>query len=212
MFPSSINPSYVRMRAMPYGRQLRGLGELPDTQQWGDSWSGDDESVRKAQQEDDVVGNGIFDGPGAPPTGNAGAGVFEHHFALPGYLYREQPTQPSEIIDTTTGQPVIYQPNAGGSWYDDVVETYRSYDLETERPYSTNPAFGPVRMPEVASSSPPLSGLGMVRGAPTDTRYAFRGLGDAQAIPWGEYAAWAGGGVLFGVALAFAINYFTREE
>lgn len=139
MWPSASNPFYMQRASAPYGRQLRGFGLVPDTPKYADTWSGSDPAVLAAAQADDVAGNGIFDGAGSPPTAHAGSGVFESRFSLPGYLYREQPTEPSEVRDTTTGMPVVYQPDAGGSWYEDTRDAYRPYDLETPRLYTSLP-------------------------------------------------------------------------
>jgi len=111
-----------------------GLGMVPNSSAYKDSWSGDDPAVLNAAEADDIAGNGIFDGAGAPPTAHANTGVFASNFSLPGYLYREQPTEPSEIRDTTTGNPVVYQPGPA-DWYADMRETYRPFDLETPRYY-----------------------------------------------------------------------------
>jgi hypothetical protein len=187
-FPSGNNLHYLKRSAMPYGRQLRGLGLLPDTPAYGDTWSGGDPAVAGAAQADDVAGNGIFDGSGAPPTAHAGSGVFESRFSLPGYLYREQPTQPSEIRDTTTGMPVVYQPDAGGSWYDDTRDAYRPFDVETPRLYDDKPMLRPnmlptVRVPRINS----VSGMGEVEMPSGDTLKAIAGwtalgIGVAVAI------------------------------
>lgn len=100
-------------------------------------------------------------GEGSPPTAHAGSGVFESKFSLPGYLYREQPTQPSEVRDTTTGMPVVYQPDAGGSWYDDVRDAYRPYDVETPRLYDQSPVMPQKMVPAVRlKRTSPVSGLG----------------------------------------------------
>jgi len=171
---------------MPYGRQLRGFGLVPDTSVYGDTWAGGDPAMVGAAQADDVAGNGIFDGPGAPPTAHAGSGVFESSFSLPGYLYREQPTQPSEIRDTTTGMPVVYQPNAGGSWYDDTRDAYRPFDLETPRLYSTHGGNPPKLLPAVrAERVNPVSGFGEVQMPSSDTLKALAmwgALGVAVAV------------------------------
>jgi len=171
MWPSQMNPHYLKASAMPYGRQLRGFGLLPDASPaWGDTWAGNDPAVNEAAQADDVAGNGIFDGPGAPPTAHAGSGVFESKFSLPGYLYREQPTEPSEIRDTTTGMPVVYMPDAGGSWYDDVRDEYRSFDRQTPRLYSQQPYRLPKLIPAVRI---PTAGLGESEGPTSDQMKAW---------------------------------------
>ena len=143
-----------------------------------------DPSVAAANADDDVVGNGIFSGPGAPATTHAGTGIFAGHFAVPGYLYREQPTQPSEIIDTTTGAPIVYQPDAGGSWYEDVVDAYRSFDLETPRPYLQN-WDGNRFMPSVQGS-----------------QFGFGADPVAAQNATTEYAKYVAGGLMIGAAVA----------
>lgn len=182
-FPSGNNPYWLARSVMPYGRQLRGLGLVPDTSVYGDSWAGEDAAVRQAQQADDVAGNGIFDGPGAPPTAHAGTGVFASNFSLPGYLYREEPTEPSEILDTTTGLPVVYQPGPA-SWYADTRETYRPFDLEMPRLYSQSPVMRPRGV-----------GLGTVpSGSTVGTKVA-------------GWLPWVMAGVAAGVLLGFGRAY-----
>lgn len=179
-WPSGMNPYWSNRNAMPYGRNLRGLGLVPDTLNYGDTWSGHDPAVRTAAQDDDVAGNGIFDGAGAPPTAHAGTGVFASNFSLPGYVYREQPTEPSEVRDTTTGLPIVFQPGAS-NWYDDMRETYRPFDLEVPRYYAQKPAL-PVKS---------LKGLG-----------ADPGIGD-QIKAW---APWVAAGVVATFAIKFLIG------
>lgn len=224
-FPSGSNLSFLKANAMPYGRQFRDFGALPETDQHGDSWAGDDPALRDAVDADDVVGNGIFDGPGAPPTAHAGTGVFESKFSLPGYLYREQPTRPGEVIDTTTGSPVVFQPNAGGSWFSDAAQSYRSFDRETNRLYSDAKMTRAKHVSEVRQ--PPASGVApqiinpqslVLPGAatmmptpipaspiPVPTAAAGFGADTSTAM---EYGKWLMGGALFGVALALAVKTF----
>jgi hypothetical protein len=57
---------------------------------------------------DDVQGNGVFDPPGTLPNVHADAGVMAGRFAWPGYLARERVFQKSEVIDVTTGRPLVY--------------------------------------------------------------------------------------------------------
>lgn len=227
-FPSGTNLHFLRASQMPYGRQFRGFGALPETENYGDSWAGDDPAVRDAVEADDNVGNGIFDGPGAPPTGNAGAGVFESKYSLPGYVYREQPTRPSEVVDTTTGNQIVFQPNAGGSWAGDVAQTYRSFDRESPRLYTDQKRLRPKYVPGVLQ--PPASGVaptvadlqnlvlpGAATMAPTAIATtpiavptAAAGFGAMDTDTMKEYAKWAIGGVLFGVALALAVRTLGR--
>jgi hypothetical protein len=174
--PSSFNHYYTRTSAMPYGRQMRGFDGIPDGP-YHDSWAGKDVAVQQAAIADDNVGNGIFDGAGSPPTAHAGSGVFESHYALPGQLYREHPGRPSEVLDQTTGEPIIFNPSAGGSWHEDVLRTYRRFDQETPRYYSSPPYVKPQE----------LKGFGAVEGKDSTTKYAIGGLivGVAAAILFG---------------------------
>lgn len=170
--PSSFNQNYTRSSAMPYGRQMRGMDGIP-AGPYHDSWAGKDLAVQEAAIADDNVGNGVFDGPGSPPTAHAGSGVFESNFSLPGYLYREHPGKPSEVLDQTTGKPIIYNSNAGGSWHEDFLRTYRRFDQETPRYYSDPPYVQP-------------EGLGETFGSDPTTKYAVAGLavGVAAGILW----------------------------
>lgn len=59
---------------------------------------------------DDVEGNGIFDAYNTHGNIHPDAGVFADAASLPGYLARERFFQPSEVIDVTTGEPVMYVP------------------------------------------------------------------------------------------------------
>jgi len=147
---------------------ISGLGEVPQSKYHRDSWSGDDPAVLEAVEQDDVVGNGIFDGAGAAPIQHAGNGVFESKYAEPGYLYRERLGEPSEVLDATTGNPIVYHPNAGQSSHEDILRTYRRWDQETPRYYGP---MGPPQRGSVPTKStafaittpvvvPALKGLG----------------------------------------------------
>lgn len=59
---------------------------------------------------DDVQGNGIFDPAGSQPNIHPDEGIFGDREGLPGYIAREQPFAPSEVIDINTGKPVMYVP------------------------------------------------------------------------------------------------------
>ena len=196
----------------PYGRSLRGFGAVPDTSEYGDTWAGQDEALRQAAIDDDTVGNGIFDGPGAPPTAHAGTGVFASSFSLPGYLYREQPGKPSEVVDTTTGAPMVYQPNAGGSWYEDTYESYHPFDVEVPRMYSNDPVFPPKAMGGFGAYHAVNSANASQIAGPVFAR-GIAGFGAtdpaaASADKTGQYVRYALGGVLVGAALALAMKFW----
>jgi hypothetical protein len=57
--------------------------------------------------------------------------------------------------------PVVYQPDAGGSWYDDVRDAYRPYDVETPRLYDQSPVMRQKMVPAVRlKRTSAVSGLG----------------------------------------------------
>lgn len=132
--PGQGNNYYERAMAMPYARQLRGLGMVSNSPYHTDHWAGGDKVVNEANMIDDSVGNGIFDGPGAAPIQHAGSGLFESNYAEPGYLYREQMTRPGAVVSTQTGDQVMFRPGGGG-WNEDMASTWRPYDAEVPRYY-----------------------------------------------------------------------------
>ncbi len=69
--------------------------------------------LRVMAELDDTDGAGIFDAPGSKPNNYPDAGVFATSWAWPGYLARERMYAPSEVLDSTTGRPII--PVNGGT-------------------------------------------------------------------------------------------------
>jgi hypothetical protein len=172
--PSQFNDFYQRSISMPYGRALRGVDdEEASAPFYRDSWSGADDAVLAANKEDDAVGNGIFDGEGAAPVQHAGDGVFQAHYAEPGFLYREKLTQPSATVDSANGAPVVFRP-AGGGWPADMEQEYRPYDNQVWRHYDQASGLG-----DITSGSPSLG------------QWAVAGLvvGAAVALVWGTLKA-----------------------
>jgi hypothetical protein len=160
-----------------------------------DSWSGDDLAKLNASHADDTVGNGIFDSLAAPPVQHAGNGVFEARYSEPGYLYRERLGRPSEVLDQTTGNPIIYHPNAGGSWHEDVLRTYRKWDVETPRYYS----------------GPPYTQIQAPLGA-DDTESEDKPLSPSGTSDTAKYAPYAIGGLLLGVAAAMVYKQYKKGD
>lgn len=106
---SQQNPYYTGY-SMTRGRVLAGLGAnaMPnadiDIQDYANE-------LDMLAQEDDVVGNGVFDPPGSPPSNYADQTIFADHISMPGYIVRDQFYEPSEVTDITTGAPVMYVPS-----------------------------------------------------------------------------------------------------
>lgn len=110
--PSATNSRLYR----PLGRG-RHLGTLGGSEQVSAPVMSADPNVQTYPNEldalavrDDVEGNGIFDAYNTHGNIHPDAGVFADAASLPGYLAREQFFAPSEVIDVTTGEPVMYVP------------------------------------------------------------------------------------------------------
>jgi hypothetical protein len=109
---SSTAPYYQGRLDSMFGRHLAGA----DTQKQ----VGEDREPAYALNElrvmaemDDTDGAGIFDAPESKPNNYPDAGVFATSWAWPGYLARERMYSPSEVLDSTTGRPII--PVNGGT-------------------------------------------------------------------------------------------------
>lgn len=104
--PSSSTASYYQRRLdSMYGRHLAGAAKA----------MGDDAEPAYALNElklmaelDDTAGDGIFDPDGSRPNNYPDAGILASSYSFPGYLARERMYEPSEVVDQTTGRPVIY--------------------------------------------------------------------------------------------------------
>jgi len=200
LWPSQVNMSYELKRALPYGRPLRGLGAVPDSPVAGDTWSGNDPALLRATQEDDVAGNGIFDGEGTPPTTNAGYGVFQANYSLPGYVYREKPGHVSEVVDRRTGNPVMFLTAGGGTLMRDFYEAYEPHLQETVQTWSTKPVNRPFALPATEHARV-LDGLG-----------AIGALGQAPSSDGSTMVTSAVVGLLAGAALAMAYEIYLRMQ
>jgi hypothetical protein len=132
-----------------------------------DTWAGADPVRVGANEQDDNVGNGIFDGGGTPPVQNAGNGIFESRWSEPGWLYRERLTRPGQIVDVRTGFPVVSLP-AGTSWPSELAEAYRPWDDETPRYYGKGKPTGLAGiLPESMATASPIEYAiaGLIAGA-----------------------------------------------
>lgn len=165
MRPSALNPFYDIYRGA-WGRSFAGLGASMDSADPGYR-----KGIRDYPSElnilaaaDDVQGNGVFDPPGTHGNVHADQGVFADHESLPGYIVRDRFYEPSQVIDGTTGEPVLYVP-AGAvaidqSQKDTIEERIKLWEL----PPGVSPE--PVTAPSVADTwipeeyAWPVSGLG----------------------------------------------------
>lgn len=132
LMPSGNNPMVDHYR-MVRGRYLAGLGQddvpvslAPDIRASpgeygaasvpsadGPEYKDYPNELETLAELDDIQNNGIFDPPNSHGNIHPDAGVFAGRFSLPGYLARERFFRPSEVIDATTGDPIMFVPGNG---------------------------------------------------------------------------------------------------
>lgn len=160
--PSALNPFYDLYRGA-HGRNFSGLG--------GTTTMSSDPGIRDYPNElnllaemDDVQGNGVFDPHGSHGNIHPDEGVFADHQNLPGYLVRDQYYAPSQVIDGTTGEPVMFVPGGAVAIDQSQLDTYRERQLLWELQPGLSPE--PVTSPDggdtwiPAEYSWPVSGVG----------------------------------------------------
>ena len=136
MRPSGLNPSYSMYRGAR-GRNFAGLGEEKMTADVGLRDYPNELDV--LAEADDVQGNGVFDPAGTHGNVHPDYGVFADHVNMPGYLVRDQFYQPSEVIDGTTGTPVLYVPGGAVAIDQSQYDTIRERQLLWELPPGVSP-------------------------------------------------------------------------
>jgi len=113
-----VNPIVARTQATEHGQFLSGLGD-PDPMHEPDVVENVIERAEHAEvydleQQDDVLGSGIFDPYHRPGTSNTNTGVFASHNSLPGYVAREVPfTVSNEVTDLTDDASIVVVPGGG---------------------------------------------------------------------------------------------------
>jgi len=160
--PSGHNPAYS-VYAGAHGRHLAGLGTMDIDSINAEGIQNYPNELAILADSDDVVGNGVFDPHGSHGNVHADQGVFQDHLSLPGYIDRERFYAPSEVIDATTGRPLMYVPG-GAVPIDDGQRRAFEDRLLWELPPGVNP-WQPNPTPFESSVIPtdaawPISGLG----------------------------------------------------
>lgn len=122
-------------RLMPLTGQLNPEAEQRFRSQNGDYLNGVDDMMRDtsivenaehqevydAEEQDDVLGSGIFDPSRRPGTANTNMGVLASRYSLPGYIAREVPfTTSQDVTDLTDNASVVSVPGGGMAY----VEAY----------------------------------------------------------------------------------------
>jgi len=164
MRPSALNPYYDQYIGAR-GRNIAGLG--------GNMMSADvgikdyPNELDSLAESDDVQGNGVFDPHLTHGNIHPDYGVFSDHENIPGYLVREQFYEPSEVIDGTTGNAVMFVPGGAVAIDQAQADTIRERQLLWELPPGVSPQAtaqpadapgGGDWIPQEWSS--PISGMG----------------------------------------------------
>lgn len=112
-YTSEAAPHYAAPFDRRYGRRLAGLGVDVQDESADPGWASNE--LELLAEMDDVQNNGVFDPPGTHPNIHPDAGIMAARFSLPGYHAREVPFSKTEIVDATTGRPVIAVPSGAVS-------------------------------------------------------------------------------------------------
>lgn len=110
------NPEVANRFAAQQGRYLSGLGETPmqPTVVERVAEQAEHAEVYELEQQDDVLGSGIFDPHRRPGTSNTNTGVFASDYSLPGNVAREVPfTVSRDVTDLTSDADVVIVPGGG---------------------------------------------------------------------------------------------------
>ncbi len=166
MRASGLNP-YYDLNSGAHGRNFAGLGGNMQSADVGIQNYPNELDLLAAA--DDVQGNGVFDPAGTQGNIHPDYGVFADHENLPGYLVRDQMYQPSQVIDGTTGEPVLYVPGGAVAIDQSQFDTVRERQLLWELPPGVSPQ--PTREPHDGES-----------WIPHEASWAVNGLGDEAAV------------------------------
>lgn len=133
-YVGGLTPQTLRTIAGTHGRRLAGFGDaagpkyiMPpkpvvsdaDPHDLKDEPDWHDKQLQMLEDDDDVVGSGVFDpgGPRGRETVNPDMGVFATNPSIPGFIARNPPyTLNYEVRDVVTGGPTV-EVAGGGMFY-----------------------------------------------------------------------------------------------
>jgi hypothetical protein len=108
-----LNPVLANHYAAEHGRYLSGLGAAPRMKEQVIERD-EHAEIYDLEQQDDVLGSGVFDPYHRPGTANTNTGVFTSHYSLPGYDARAVPfTVDSDVTDLTDDASIVHVPGGG---------------------------------------------------------------------------------------------------
>jgi hypothetical protein len=143
-------------------------------------------------EADDVRGNGVFDPQGTEREIHPDAGIFATHYDFPGYLARERTYAKSEVLDATTGRPVVFV-NSGAVSMDSAAQV--AY-LEKDQ-YGTPT---PLIRDEGVHRMPPQSTV--------NVRVRPDAIGAIDWTPW----KWIGASAALGLAVGAVVAMFKKKK
>jgi hypothetical protein len=146
-YTSSTAPHYQSKIDAAHGRRLAGTDDEVQDEQSEQGWAANELAVMA--EMDDVQNDGIFDPPGTRPNIYPDAGILAARFDIPGYLARERMYAKSEVIDSTTGRPVVYV-NGGAVSMDSAAQIAF---LERGMYAPSQPVIGAARARDMAPRS-----------------------------------------------------------
>lgn len=192
--PSGANPAYSQY-AGARGRQLAGV-DMQNAEPIVD-YANELDTLAAA---DDVVGNGLFDPPGAHGNVHPDQGVFADNLSLPGYVDRDHFYAPSEVLDATTGRPVMWVPSGAVAIDEAQLNAFNATAMWQLPPgVNPNPMVAPPSQSTVVplDSSWPVSGLG---------RRPRRAMGQSEPASAAKlFAISAAAGLSLGMFLALVV-------
>ncbi len=145
-----LNPEFANQYAAEHGRYLPGLGAAPmKTEQVIER--DEHAEIYDLEEQDDVLGSGVFDPYHRPGTANTNMGVFVSHYSLPGYDARAIPFVTSnDVTDLTDDASIVHVPGGGMAYVE---------------------ARGNLLGPACPTFPPPPPGLDPPRPTPRDQTY-----------------------------------------
>lgn len=145
-----LNPEFAHQYAAQNGRYLPGLGAAPMKSEQVIERD-EHAEIYDLEQQDDVLGSGVFDPYHRPGTANTNMGVFTSHYSLPGYDARAIPfVTANDVTDLTDDASIVHVPGGGMAYVE---------------------ARGKLLGPACPDFPPPPPGLEPARPTPRDQTY-----------------------------------------
>lgn len=196
-YTSLTAPHYAAPFDRRYGRRLAGTDFDVSDESTDDGWALNE--LNLLADMDDVQGNGVFDPPGTHPNIHPDAGIMAARYSLPGYHAREVPFSKTEVVDATTGRPVVAVPSGAVS-----------LDSAAQIAYIEQGRFGQPRNVVRWQEAAPMPGVNIANWM--QNPQGVSGFGDAAAPVPTNTAATVGKVLLVGAAAGCLWALFGRKK